>query len=229
MQKGNRGFFIVIEGTDGSGKGTQFKLLVKSLRAKGLRVATLDFPQYGNKSAYFVEQYLNGKYGPANSVSPYIASLFYSLDRYTARNKLNKWLSQGKIVVANRFTLSNAAHQGGKINSPTELKKFWRWLFNLENKAFGLPEPDLTIVLKMPAAVAQQLVLKKMPRKYLKLGATRDIHEADINHLRAAELRYIALAKIVKAAVINCVESGRLLTPEEISRRLIIKVNNIIK
>ncbi|HLD86187.1 MAG TPA: thymidylate kinase, partial [Patescibacteria group bacterium] len=208
MKKSRRGLFIVLEGTDGSGKGTQFKLLVSALRRVGKRVATLDFPQYGKKSAYFVEQYLNGRYGSADSVSPYIASLFYALDRYAAKQQLNDWLKQGRMVVANRFILSNAAHQGAKIKSKVELNKYWRWLFNLEYGVFGLPKPDLTILLQMPAEVAHKLVLRKSPRRYLKSGAKRDIHEADHGHLRAAEARYLTLAKLVGAKVVKCVDGG---------------------
>src|SRR3989338_7021246 len=110
-----RGIFIALEGTDGSGKTTQFKLLVEALRSRGLKVATVDFPQYGQPSAFFVEYYLNGRYGGASKVGPYRASLFYALDRFQAAASIKKLLSQGKIVLANRFTLSNAGHQGGKI------------------------------------------------------------------------------------------------------------------
>lgn len=220
--KKSKGKFIVIEGTDGSGKGTQFKLLVAVLRRRGFKVETLDFPQYGNKSAYFVEQYLNGEYG--KNVSPYIASLFYSLDRYSTIAKLNLWLKQGRIVVANRFTLSNAAHQGGKLKSAKEIRKYWQWLFSLEFNVLNLPKPNTTILLHMPAKTAQQLVLNKAPRKYIKSGAKKDIHEADLRHLQAAEKRYLALAKIVKAKTVECVVGARLLTPQEIHNIILRKL-----
>lgn len=223
MIKSKKGLFIAIEGTDGSGKGTQFKLLVSALRRKNIKVETLDFPQYGKPSAYYVEQYLNGNYG--HNVSPYIASLFYSLDRYSTRTKLNSWLKQGRVVVANRFTLSNAAHQGGKIKSSAELKKYWQWLFNLEFKVLGLPRPDLTILLHMPAKTAQELVLKKARRSYIKSGAKKDIHEANLGHLKAAEARYLALSKLVKAKVIICMKNGKLLTPKEIHNKVMSKLN----
>ena len=223
MRKSKKGLFIAIEGTDGSGKGTQFKLLVSALRREGHKVATLDFPQYGKKSAFYVEQYLNCKYG--KKVSPYIASLFYALDRYSTRTKLKSWLKQGKVVVANRFTLSSAAHQGGKIKSSKELKKYWQWLFNLEFKVLGLPRPNLTILLHMPAKTAQQLVLKKAPRNYIKSGKKKDIHEADLGHLKAAETRYLKLANMFKARVIKCVEGGKLLTPEEIHSKVWENIN----
>ena len=110
--KNTPGTFIVIEGTDGSGKGTQFKLLAEHLRGLGHDVETFDFPQYDKPSSYFVREYLNGKYGPAGEVGPYTGSLFYALDRYEAAPAIREALQQGKIVLANRFTGSNMAHQG---------------------------------------------------------------------------------------------------------------------
>jgi dTMP kinase len=225
----SRGVLIVIEGTDGAGKATQHKLLVSALRRANRRVATLDFPQYGKKSAFFVEKYLNGDYGPAQQLSPYIASLFYTLDRYAAKTLLLKWLKQGRVVVANRYTLSNAAHQGGKIKSKKALSRYWQWLFNLEYGTFGLPQADLTIVLHMPAKLAQRLVLKKTSRKYLKRGVKRDAHEADLAHLKSAEVRYLELAKIFGAKVINCVDNGKLLTPQQIHRNVLGIVKDKLK
>ncbi|MDP3986070.1 MAG: hypothetical protein U1C53_01685 [Candidatus Veblenbacteria bacterium] len=221
MKRPKRGTFIVIEGTDGSGKGTQFKLLVAALRRAGKKVATLDFPQYGKPSAYFIEQYLNGKYGKNGDVSPYEASLFYSFDRYAAKRQLVEWLREGRVVVANRFTLSNAAHQGGKIQSDSARRKYWQWLFNLEFNVLGLPRPDVTIFLHMPAVTAQKLVLRKAPRRYLKLGVKKDIHEADLRHLKAAEKQYVILARKVGARTVECVEKGRLLTSKEIHNRVL--------
>src|SRR5690606_22484531 len=112
-----KGIFIVIEGTDGSGKGTQFKLVTDHLRAKGYNVATFDFPQYDLPSSYFVKKYLNGEYGSADEIGPYTSSLFYALDGYEAAPAIRQALEEGKIVLANRFTGSNMAHQGTKILS----------------------------------------------------------------------------------------------------------------
>src|SRR3989338_6776111 len=115
--KKQRGRLIVIDGTDGAGKTTQTALLVKRLRADGLRVTVADFPRYGLSSAYFVEQYLNGRYGTAKEVPPEAASLFYALDRYDARRGLEKQLASGQTIVSNRFVTANMGHQGGKIVS----------------------------------------------------------------------------------------------------------------
>ncbi len=211
-----RGLFIAIEGTDGSGKATQFKLLTNTLKRVGYKFATVDFPQYGKPSAWFVEQYLNGKYGKSQDISPQIASIFYALDRFQVASQVEQWLKQGKIVVANRYVLSNAAHQGGKIKKLSERRRYWQWLFNLEYKLLRAPKPDINILLHLPAKQAQRLVLKKTPRRYIKLGAKRDIHELDLKHLQAAEKVYLELAKIYHLPVIECIQKGRLLTPKEI-------------
>ncbi|MBU4493296.1 MAG: thymidylate kinase, partial [Nanoarchaeota archaeon] len=107
-----KGKFIVIAGTDGSGKATQIKILVKRLKDKGYEVEIADFPQYGKKSAALVEEYLNGKFGLAEEVGPYRASIFYACDRYAASFKIKEWLDEGKIVVSNRYVSANVGHQG---------------------------------------------------------------------------------------------------------------------
>ena len=89
---GNKGMFIVIEGTDGSGKGTQFNILKKRLEKEGYEVETFDFPQYDKDSSFFVKEYLNGKYGSAEDVGPFTGSLFYALDRYQASFKIKQAL-----------------------------------------------------------------------------------------------------------------------------------------
>jgi dTMP kinase len=110
-----KGVFIVIDGTDGAGKKTQTDILCEKLKAYGFAVEIADFPQYGHKSAGLVEEYLNGRYGTAEAVGPYAASIFYACDRYDASFKIRKWLAEGKVVVSNRYVAANMGHQGGKI------------------------------------------------------------------------------------------------------------------
>ncbi|MFA4936867.1 MAG: thymidylate kinase [Patescibacteria group bacterium] len=225
-----RGLFIVLEGTDGSGKTTQFKLLVTALKRAGYSVKTADFPQYSKPSGYFVKQYLNGKYGQSRDISPQLGSMFYAVDRFQTSVKINQWLKQGRIVVANRYVLSSAAHQGGKIISTTKRREFWRWLFNLEHKIFGIPVPDKYILLHTPTKQSQKLVLRKALRRYLHLShRKRDIHEKDIKHLKAAEKVYLELAKTYHIPVIECVNKGRLLTPLEIHNQVWKVIGKLVK
>ncbi len=220
MKKNHKGYFIVLEGTDGSGKATQLKLLINKLRKLEHNVKQVDFPQYGKPSAYFVEQYLNGNYGGIKDVGPYQASLFYALDRYEASKQIRSWLKDGNIVICNRYVLSSAGHQGGKVKNLKARMKFWDWLFNLEYKILGIPQPDLNILLHMPAAVAQQLVDKKSARAYIK-GKKRDLHESNIKHLQDSEKVYLQLVKKLHLPTIECYINKSLLTPNQIHNKIL--------
>lgn len=218
-QKPEPGKLIVLDGTDGSGKATQTKLLIETLKAEGRAVEMIDFPQYGTKSAGLIEEYLNGKYGQINA---YTASIFYAVDRYDANLKIRGWLDEGKIVIANRYVTANAGHQGGKITDRAERIKYFRWLDNLEYNVFGIPKPDLNIILHVPAAMAQKLVDKKdsKTREYAN-GKKRDLHEADIKHLKNAENAYLEIAKLFpNTKLVECVVKGKLLTPTEIHNKV---------
>jgi dTMP kinase len=185
-----RGKFIVIEGLDGSGKGVQTKLLVERLRKEGYQIEMADFPQYGNWSAEFVEHYLRGEFGSAKEVTAKQASLFYALDRYAASSQIRKWLDDGKVVISNRYTSANKGHQVGKIKDPEEREKMLAWINETEYDILKIPIPDKTLFLHMTPEIGQTLVDKKAAREYTQ-GKKRDIHEADLDHLRDAEDAYL--------------------------------------
>lgn len=216
-----KGFFLVLEGTDGSGKTEQFNRLIKKLRAAGYTPKAVDFPQYGQPSAYFVEQYLTGKYGTWKEVGPFKASFFYALDRFAAAQKIRKWLNQGKIVVANRYVASNLGHQGVKLADKKQRYNFFRWVEDLEYRILGIPKPDINFFLHMPADVAYKLIANKAKRKYLH-GKKRDIHEGDISYLKQAEKIYLEVIKLFPKdyLLIECVPRGKLLAREEIAEQI---------
>lgn len=214
-----KGRFIVIDGTDGSGKATQTKLLVAELKTGGYPVEMTDFPQYGTKSAGLIEEYLNGKYG---QVGPEAASIFYAIDRFDASFKLRQWLKEGKIVISNRYVTANAGHQGGKISDDFDRLKFFKWLDNLEYNIFGIPKPDLNVILHVPAKMAQKLVDKKssLDREYVN-GKKRDLHEADIKHLLNAEKVYMEIARLFpNTKLVECVAGGKLLDPQSVHNKV---------
>lgn len=224
----SKGKFIVIDGTDGTGKKTQTDLLYNRLKNNGYDVELADFPQYGSKSAGLVEEYLNGKYGTAENIGPYRASIFYACDRYDASFKIKNLLNQGKIIISNRYVTANMGHQGGKIADSIERQKYFDWLYNLEFGIFGIPKPDLNIILHIDAAIGQKLVDNKGAREYIG-GQKRDIHEADINHLRQAEKVYLEIAKTFPGfALIECAENEKLMSREEINSIIWGKVIQII-
>jgi len=213
------GLFIVIDGTDGSGKTTQFKLLVKHLRGAGFKVSLADFPRYGQKSAGLVEEYLNGKYGSAKAVGPYRGSMFYAVDRYAASFQIRKWLAEGRVVVSNRYVSANLGHQGAKFSSIAARREFFKWAEDLEYRLFAIPRPDIVLITHVPATMVQHLVDLKAKRSYT--NKKRDLHEADLNHLKCAEATYLQMARELKGyKLIECVEQGRLLTPNEVHEKV---------
>lgn len=182
------GTFIVIEGSDGSGKSTHFALLKQYFEEQGHEVATYKFPQYDSPSSYFVTSYLNGKYGDANTLGAYGPSLFYALDRFEAASKIRADLEAGKIVLCDRYIGSNMAHQGQKLVSDKERTKYFNWLHEIEYEMLAIPKPDLNLVLIMPAETAYQLMKQREKRTYTEVS--HDIHEADIHHLERAVATY---------------------------------------
>lgn len=226
--KDNTGTFIVIEGTDGSGKGTQFRLLADRLTEAGYEVATFDFPQYDKSSSYFVREYLNGKYGTADEVGPYTGSLFYALDRFEAANDIRKALSEGKIVLANRFVGSNMAHQGTKFQHAEERRGYFIWLDNLEFEMLRVPRPDISFVLRVPAEIAQELVDQKETRNYT--DKKRDIHEVDLSHMQRAVAVYDDMCELFPQDFVrvDCVRNNSLLPIEAVQELLWQKISPLL-
>jgi dTMP kinase len=202
-----RGKLIVIDGTDGSGKGTHSGMLIERLIREERKAILSDFPQYGKMSAYFVERYLRGEYGALESIGAKKASLFYALDRYDASFEMRKHLEEGTIIVSNRYVSSNMGHQAGKIADPKLRHECIEWLKELEYGILELPKPDVNILLYVPPEVGQQLVDQKTVREYTQ-GKKRDIHEADIEHLRQASSSYLEVAKNEGWKVIDCMMHG---------------------
>jgi dTMP kinase len=220
--------FIVIEGTDGSGKATQTKFLADKLESLKIPFELADFPQYGSPSSFFAEKYLRGEYGTAEEVGPYRGSIFYAVDRYDKSFDIRRALSEGKIVISNRYVSANMGHQAGKIKNPTEREKFLKWLLELEYDIFGIPKPDLTILLYVPPAIGQKLVDRKGERSYTK-GKKRDIHEADLGHLTAAAEAYLEVAKKYGWTVIDCSKKDGMMSLEEVRELIWKPVSKLLK
>lgn len=224
----DRGILIVLEGSDGSGKGTQFKLLSERLKAAGYDVAVFDFPQYDKDSSYFVRQYLNGKFGPAGDISPYTASLFYALDRFEASKSIRRHLDDGKIVLCNRYVGSNMGHQGAKFDDPAEQRGFFVWEDNLEFELLKIPRPDINIFLRVPAEISQELIAKKQQRTYTK--ASHDEHEADLEFMKKSVATYDVLCQLFPKdfTAIDCSSNGKMLGIPEISNLIWRKIQPLL-
>lgn len=230
------GKLIAFEGLDGSGKSTQTKLLVERLKKEGYRTVMIDFPQYGQKSAGLIEEYLNGKYGPSEKVGPYRASIFFACDRYDASFKIRNWLKGGKIIVSDRYVGSNIGHQGAKIKNKEERKEFIKWLCALEYDIFEIPKPKICFILKTFPKLSKKMAPKindseKKKKRLLYLGRKkRDIHEEDIRHLQNSLDSYLQVAKEFPKdfKIIECTENGKFLPVDLIHQRIWKMVEKIL-
>lgn len=217
----NKGKFFVIDGVDGSGKGTQARLVIKRLKNEGYDVLEADFPQYGQKSAALVEEYLNGKFGSFDEVDAYQASIFYACDRFAASKDMKAHLEKGGIIISNRYTTSNQIHQSSKISDEKELDKFLIWLDDLEYNIFKIPKPDEVIFLNVPYEIGQKLVGKKDLRTYIEGDKTHDIHEESLDHLELAYNRACSLVeKYDNWTQIMCAKENNLRTIEDINEEI---------
>ena len=221
------GKFIVIDWTDGSGKGTQTRLLIERLKNEWHDVEMADFPQYGKRSATMVEDYLNGDFWTAEEVWAYRASVLYAVDRYAASFQIKKRLDAWKIVISNRYVSSNMWHQAGKIKDINKRDKFLAWLDNFEYELFDIPRPDKNILLYMPTEIGQQLVDQKWHRDYV-WWEKRDIHENDLQHLKDAAEAYKYVAQKYDWTIIDSAPNNQLQTIEVIWDKIWEEIKKII-
>ncbi|MDH7476157.1 MAG: thymidylate kinase [Microgenomates group bacterium] len=224
MKKVKKGKLIVIEGTDGSGKGTQLKLLAEYFKRNKIPFAVFDFPQY-DKTFFgdFVGRFLNGEFGHFSRINPYLAMFPYAGDRWQVKDKIYQALNQKKIVVCNRYAPS-ISYQLAKVK-PKDRYKFLQWAEELEYKVFGIPKEDLVIFLYVPLEIAQKLIGKKGKRLYLK-NKTKDQYEENINYLKKVEKMYLWLNQTKKNWYrIDCIDKkGNLLSPEQIHKMILKKI-----
>lgn len=216
------GRFIAIEGGDGSGKATQAKLLAEHAREQGFDVLQVSFPRYGQDSAYYVEQYLNGKYGANEDVPAELGTLPYALDRFAARDEIRAHLAKNNaLVIADRYMASNLAHQGTKVKGDEARREFYRRTLLTEYDILGIPKPDLNIVLLVPSDISQANVDKKDARTYT--DKKRDILEADAGHLDLAKRNYEEICELYpdEFIAIECMDrNGSLRTIDDIQAEL---------
>lgn len=219
MQKGK---LIVIDGTDGSGKATQVKLLAEYLRSKGHRVKAIDFPCYEeNFMGEFIGECLHGKHGDFLAIDPHIVSVLYAADRFESKRTLEKWLKAGYIVLADRYVSANQIHQGGKIPNAKDRAKFLQWLDVLEFGVFGLPKPDCVIYLDVPLTVAKKLLNQD--------GKKLDLAETDRRYQENSRKSAQWLSRVSSQwKRLVCVNRGQMKMREDIHQEIITLLQGII-
>jgi dTMP kinase len=208
--------FIVLEGIDGSGKGTQAARLAETAVAAGRTVASFSFPLYDeNPFSRAIGQYLNGELGALDDVHPALSALLYACDRFHARPELERAIEEHDLVVCDRYVGSNLAHQGSQLQGE-ERERLLDWLVEVEYGEFRLPKPDLVVLLDAHPKLARELVAKKGARSYTSLEA--DILESDEAHGDASREIYLELARRDDWHVVGTArEDGRVRDIDEIA------------
>ena len=222
------GKLFVIDGTDGSGKQTQFEKLKERLDKDGIEYRTVSFPNYDSPSSSLVKMYLSGEFGTdAQEINPYIASTFYAADRYaTFQTGYKKYYEDGGIILADRYTTANMVHQAGKIKDKEERDKFFKWLWDFEFKLYGLPIPTEVFFLNMPTEKALEL-MKDRKNKFDE-NAKKDIHESNEKHMRDAYEAACDVAKEYNWFEIKCMKDNKLRTIDDIHEEIYEEVKKHI-
>ena len=220
------GKLIVIEGTDGSGKSTQFKKLSQRLEQEGVAFKHLVFPRYSEESSALIRMYLGGQFGNKPSdVSAYAASAFYAVDRYASyKMDWGKWYEEGGLVLSDRYTTSNAVHQASKEIGP-DREKYLKWLYEFEYDKLELPRPDLTVYLDVPTDYTEKMMRKREQDTH----TNADIHEKDMQYLATCRESGRAAAAFYGWTVIQCVRDGKMRTIEAIHEEIYTAVKQCME
>ena len=211
------GKLIVIEGTDGSGKSTQFKKLTERVAAEGVAFQQLVFPQYTEPSSALIRMYLGGEFGSNPSdVNAYAASAFYAVDRYASYKKSwGEWYDHGGLILCDRYTTSNAVHQASK--EPAEKQQaYLKWLYEFEYDKLGMPAPDLVIYLDVPTDFSE----KMMRHREQETNTKADIHEQDRAYLTTCREMGRTAAQYYGWHIIDCVKDGCMRSIEDIHEEI---------
>ena len=219
------GKLIVIEGLDGSGKSTQEKLLGDELKKRGKEVTFIKLPNYDDDACILVKQYLAGRFGDKpEDVNAYAASSFYAVDRFVSYNCYwkNDYLD-GKIILADRYTTSNAYHQLTKTPRE-EWDSYLEWLEDFEYEKLGIPRPDAVIYLDMPVEVSQKL----MTSRYEGDESKKDIHEKNTDYLMKCREAADYSCRKLGWVRIECAENSEPLSAKEINGKILSALENLI-
>ena len=220
------GKLIVIEGTDGSGKSTQFRLMSERLEKDGVAFKHIVFPRYSEESSALIRMYLGGQFGSnPKDVNAYAASSFYAVDRFASyKMDWGKWYEEGGLVLSDRYTTSNAVHQASKEQGESR-QAFLKWLYDFEYDKLGLPRPDLTIYLDVPTDFTEKMLRGREQAT----NTSADIHEKDMSYLATCRQCGREAAEFYGWTVIQCVRDGQMRTIEDIHNEIYTAVRQCLE
>ena len=216
-----KGKLIVFEGIDGSGKSAHYRRVCERLENEGIEYNHIVFPRYDNESSALLRMYLGGAFGShPDDVNAYAASTFYAVDRYASyKQDWGGYYEAGGLLIADRYTTSNAVHQASKLPDG-EREKFLDWLFGFEYGLLGLPEPSLVFYLDVPTEVTERLMRERERATH----TAADIHEADDAYLRECRENARGVAARCGWQRVDCTRDGRMRGIEDIHEEVYARV-----
>ena len=217
------GKIIVIEGTECSGKETQSKLLEQNLQKMGKKCIRFEFPMYDTPTGKIVGRDYLGKKEMGESlftegsmnVDPHVVCLYYAADRKYNLSKIEEYIKKDYYVILDRYTTSNLAHQGSKIQDKDNRFDMYQWIDKLEYWLLQLPKPDKTIFLHVPFETA------------LTIRTNKEGKETSEESLKRAEEAYLELTELYNWDKIECVQNGTLKSIDEIQQEILNKIEEL--
>ena len=174
------------------------------------------FPRYDEPSSALIKMYLSGEFGKnPDDINAYASSSFYAVDRFASF--VTDWQSyyqSGGLILTDRYTTSNALHQGSKM-SGVDRKLFFEWLYEYEFDRIGLPRPDMVLFMKIDTSLA----VSRLRLRESATGTNADIHESDLRYLTACAESGNEAAAQYGWSVIECVQGGVSRSEEEIHKQ----------
>ncbi|PKM72137.1 MAG: thymidylate kinase [Firmicutes bacterium HGW-Firmicutes-16] len=221
-----QGKLIVLEGIDGSGKSTQFKLLTERLEKEGVPFRKLVFPRYEKSSSSLLRSYLSGEFGKEpGDVSAFAASTFFFVDRFASfKTDWGEYYNNGGTIICDRYTTSNAIHQGAKLPE-NELNAFLDWLYDFEFRLMELPKPDVVLYMDIDL----ETCLSQMKARQVETKTTGDIHETNADYLAACLLTGERAAHRLGWMKVRCLENGVMRGFSEIHEDVYNSVKGVLQ
>lgn len=222
------GKLIIIEsGSDASGKATQSELIYEKLKNEGVKVRKVQYPNYESESSTLVKMYLRGDFGKnADDVDAYIASTFFTADRYASyKTEWEDFYKEGGVVIADRYTTSNMVHQASKM-AVEDRDKYLDWLDDYEYGMFKMPRPDVVIFLNVPVEFSRKLMANRMNK--FTGEKEKDIHERDAEYLERTYRNSLYIADKYGWKIVECIKDGELRSIDDINNEIYEIVHEVL-